>query len=74
MRASLLHPGTRQTGTGAGDDSDEQVGFMRDVSDEQRFALGDALERAVPGFIQRCGANPELRYKDALPDHVKMML
>ncbi|MDC6379127.1 energy transducer TonB [Pseudomonas graminis] len=51
-----------------------RVATYRKLSDEQRFALGDALADAVPEVIQRCGANPELRYKDVLPDEVRRML
>ena len=51
-----------------------RVATYRKLSDEQRFALGDALEEAAPGIIQRCAANPELRYKDVLPDQVRVML
>jgi hypothetical protein len=50
------------------------VATYRKLSDEQRFALGDALAEAVPEVIQRCRANPALRYKDVLPDQVSMML
>jgi hypothetical protein len=51
-----------------------RVATYRKLSDEQRFALGDALADAVPEVIQRCRANPALRYKDVLPDQVSMML
>jgi hypothetical protein len=51
-----------------------RVATYRKLSDEQRFALGDALAEAVPEVIQRCRANPALRYKDVLPDQVSMML
>ncbi|WP_419789368.1 energy transducer TonB [Pseudomonas petrae] len=51
-----------------------RVATYRKLSDEQRFALGDALAVAAPEVIQRCGANPELRYKDVLPDEVRRML
>ncbi|UZJ60340.1 energy transducer TonB [Pseudomonas sp. KU26590] len=51
-----------------------RVATYRKLPDEQRFALGDALAEAAPGIIQRCGANAELRYKDVLPEQVRMML
>lgn len=51
-----------------------RVATYRRLSDERRFALGDALADAAPEIIQRCRANPELRYKDVLPDQVRMML
>lgn len=51
-----------------------RVATYRKLSDEQRFAIGDALADAVPEVIQRCRANPELRYKDVLPDQVRTRL
>ena len=51
-----------------------RVSTYRKLSDEQRLALDDALAYAIPEVIQRCRANPGLRYKEALPDQVKTML
>ena len=51
-----------------------RVATYRKLTDEQRFALGDALAEAVPDVIQRCRENPALRYKEVLPDQVRSML
>lgn len=46
----------------------------RKLPDDRRYALGDALEAAVPEVIRQCRANPDLRYKDVLPEPVRVAL
>lgn len=44
------------------------------MTDDQRAELGDDFVRAIPDVIQRCEAQPQLRYKEALPDKVRELI
>jgi TonB family protein len=44
------------------------------MTDDQRAELGDDFVRAIPDVIQRCEAQPRLRYKEALPDKVRELI
>lgn len=44
------------------------------MKDDQRAELGDDFVRAIPDVIQRCEAQPQLRYKEALPDKVRELI
>ena len=44
------------------------------MTDDQRAELGDDFVRAIPEVIQRCRAQPGLRYKEALPESVRKLI
>ena len=44
------------------------------MTDDQRAELGNDFVRAIPDVIQRCSAQPRLRYKEALPESVRNLI
>lgn len=44
------------------------------MTDDQRAELGNDFVRAIPDVIQRCKAQPGLRYKEALPESVRKLI
>ena len=41
---------------------------------DQRAELGDEFDRAIPGVIEQCSAQPTQRYKQALPEKVRALI
>lgn len=44
------------------------------MTDDERAELGNDFVRAIPDVIQRCKAQPGLRYKEALPGKVRELI
>ena len=44
------------------------------MTHDQRAELGNDFVRAIPDVIQRCKAQPGLRYKEVLPDSVRRLI
>jgi TonB family protein len=44
------------------------------LTDERRYSVGETLTAAIPQIISHCEANPETRYRDALPEQVRELL
>ncbi len=46
----------------------------RKMTDKQRTAVGDDFVRAMPEVVARCAEQPQLRYKETLPDNLRAIL
>lgn len=44
------------------------------MTDEQREETGDTLVAAVPQIVAMCKAQPEMRYRDTVPEEIRGML
>lgn len=44
------------------------------MTDQQRGEVGDALVAAIPQIVATCKAQPQMRYRDVLPEQLKAML